>query len=59
MSPYKALINLGKSFPRINISHIVKKCTDLDLGEGSLHIESTFHFQDAGLHLLNDFDLNF
>ena len=38
----------------------MKKCTDLNFGEGSLYIESTLHFQDAGqLHILNDFDLIF
>ena len=59
MSPYKVLINSGKFFPLINISHM-KKCTDLNFGEGSLYIESTLHFQDAGqLHILNDFDLIF
>ena len=41
MSPYNALINLGKSFPRINISHM-KKCTDLNFANGLCVMRTPF-----------------
>ena len=41
MSPYKALINLGKSFPRINISHMTK-CTDLNFAKGLCVLRAPF-----------------
>ena len=41
MSPFKVLINLGKFFTRINISHM-KKCTDLNFAKGLYVMRAPF-----------------